>query len=466
VQANINTGKISIATDYLSQMIEDNVKTMSRSTFNEEIDHGNEERYDLPFKLIYILTIMGSLKPEFIIPGIRDISIIRQIPNLLLGILFLLWIKKYPKVLHNKQTKFYFLFYLLIVFNTLLARNVGFALPIVKGFGAGFVSYLIVVSFINKHSKLMMILNVFILCNIPLAILGIKHGGLVESIPALSDENDFALLMNILMPLGFFLGMASKEFRKKVFYFGVTGLFIVGIIVSFSRGGFVGLLCTSVYCFLKSQKKAALTIILLIIIPISYFLVPQSYWDEMATIEQGTQEGTAATRIYLWGNALVIFANHPIFGVGPNNAGVWITTYDNTNRGGIDWGRALHSVYFTLLSELGLIGTFLFAAMIYYGEKNKTYIKNIYNSFSSLLSNISMLPSRKDRYTKQIKEIYFLSLAFTGALIGYLSSGAFLSVLYYGWFWMIMSYTVILFNITNKLLEEIAEEDNTFSAIE
>jgi len=104
--------------------------------------------------------------------------------------------------------------------------------------------------------------------------------------------------------------------------------------------------------------------------------------------------------------------------------------------------------------------------MIYYGEKNKTYIKNIYNSFSSLLSNISMLPSRKDRYTKQIKEIYFLSLAFTGALIGYLSSGAFLSVLYYGWFWMIMSYTVILFNITNKLLEEIAEEDNTFSAIE
>ena len=73
------------------------------------------------------------------------------------------------------------------------------------------------------------------------------------------------------------------------------------------------------------------------------------------------------------------------------------------------------------------------------------------NTGWSLSRNIPDL--KKESLSKQVRESHFLCLALTGALIGYLSSGIFLSVLYYRWFWIIMTYTVILFNLTNKTLE-------------
>ena len=410
--------------------------------------------YDLPFILLCVLAVINSLKPEFIIPGLESIGIIRQIPNIIVGMLFLLWLAQGQKVFHNKQTKFYLAFFLLMVIDTALARNPERAFLITKGFTAGVMWYLAMIGFVDDFAKLKKLINIFLVCNIFIAFLGIKSGGLVHNIPALCDENDFSLLMNMLIPFSFFYGMEAGRMRGKIFYYGITALFITGVIVSFSRGGFVGLFFTLLYCFSKIQKKAVFIFMSLLVAVSVYFFAPQGYWKEMATIQQqGTQEGTAKRRIYLWKNGLRIFVHHPVFGVGPYNSGVWVTTYDKTEQGARDWGRALHSIYFTLLSELGLIGTFLFFAIIYYGERDKKYIIKLYMNKSLIENNPNIPDLKKESLSKQVRESYFLSLALTGALIGYLSSGIFLSVLYYGWFWKIMTYTVILFNLTNKTLE-------------
>jgi len=410
--------------------------------------------YDFPFILLCVLAVINNLKPEFIIPGLKSIGIIRQIPNLLMGLLFILWLAQGQKIFHNKQTKLYIAFFLLLVVDTFFARNFGRALIITKPFFVGVMVYLATISFIDTFPKLEKLIKIFLFSNIFITFLGIKGGGLVRNIPALCDENDFALLMNMLVPFSFFFGMETEELRKKIFYFGITGLFVTGAVVSFSRGGFVGLVSVLMYC-MHNMKKKGLIIVTTIIIAISgYYFAPQGYWDEMATIEEGTQESTAATRIYLWKNALKVFAHHPILGVGPLNSGVWVTTYDQSDQGARDWGRALHSVYFTLLSELGLVGTFLFIAIIYYGEKDKKYIRDLYHN-KSLEEKIDISrPDRKPIFS-QIRKSYFLSHALTGALIGYLVSGIFLSVLYYAWFWVIMTYTVILYNVTRKIEGEI-----------
>ena len=410
--------------------------------------------YDLPFILLCIITIIGSLKPEFIIPGLKSIGIIRQIPNLLTVLLFVIWLSKGQKLFHNKQTKLYIAFFILLVIDTAFARNPSRALIITKPFFLGIMAYLATISFVDSISKLKKLIQIFLVCNIYITFLGIKGGGLIRNIPALCDENDFALLMNILVPLSFFYGMETEIFRKKIFYFGITGLFIAGAVVSFSRGGFVGLVILFIYCLHKVRKKGLIIAAVGIIAISGYLFAPAGYWDEMVTIKEGTQESTAEARMYYWGNALKIFALHPVLGVGPLNAGVWITTVDKTERGARDWGRALHSVYFTLLSELGLVGIFLFFAIIYYMEKDKKYIKAFYQdkSFESKIGNLKQ--DQKTTLLNQIRESYFLSLALTGALIGYLVSGIFLSVLYYGWFWKIMTYTVILYNITKKSLKQ------------
>lgn len=411
--------------------------------------------YALPFILLCVLAVMGGLKPEFLIPGLKSIGPIRQIPNILIGSLFLLWITQGEKVLHNKQTKLYLAFFLLMVIDTALARNPSRALIITKGFTAGVMVYLATISFVDTLPKLKKLVQIFLVCNVFIAFLGIKGGGLVHNIPALCDENDFALLMNMLIPFSFFLGMGATKLREKVFYFGITGLFVTGVVVSLSRGGFVGLACVLLYCLHKIQKKSGIIVMVVLLAVVACFLVPQSYWDEMATMkEEGMHEGTGESRIYYWKNALKIFAHHPIIGVGPLNSGVWITTYDKTERGARDWGRAIHSVYFTLLPELGLVGAFLFLAIIYYGEKDRKYVRDLYKNKCQFVEKLGMPESKKESLSNQIRQSHFLSLALTGTLIGYLASGIFLSVLYYGWFWMIMMYTVILCNVTRRTVEE------------
>ena len=46
--------------------------------------------------------------------------------------------------------------------------------------------------------------------------------------------------------------------------------------------------------------------------------------------------------------------------------------------------------------------------------------------------------------------IYYLSLAFMASLVGYFSSGTFLSVLYYSHYWYITAILVATVKIANK----------------
>ena len=92
----------------------------------------------------------------------------------------------------------------------------------------------------------------------------------------------------------------------------------------------------------------------------------------------------------------------------------------------------MHSIYFTLLPELGIFGTFLFIAMIYYNFKDTKRIRD------KLRNKAKML--------KENKTIKDLQLAFTleASLIGYLVSSIFISTLYYPNFWILMGFTVCL----------------------
>lgn len=410
------------------------------------------------FRLILILTVIGFLPPERLIPGLSSVWIVKQFPNLLTAILFLLWLPKERKVLHHAETKLYTAFWLLMVLGTALARNPARALACTKGFTAGFMGYLPKVTFVDSLPRFRTLIKVTVICNVPIAFMGIAGGGLIRSIPSLADENDFALLMNMLLPLSFFLGLQADRGKEKLFYYSSFFLFLAGVVVSLSRGGFIGLVCTLAYCFSKSSRKGPALLIGLLLLAFSSLFVPETYWQEMRTIKtQGAREGTGEKRVYYWKNALKIFAHHPLVGVGPQNAGVWITTYDPSERAMRDWGRALHSVYFTLLAEQGIVGTILFVCMIYHSERSRKRVRNLWKTQGQATGASQASKVFPSKSPSQLREAYHYSLALTGGLIGYLSSGVFLSVLYYPWFWTILAYTVILSNTVRDAVRTTAD---------
>lgn len=436
--------------------MDDSVVNEGTLAFAQSSDESHKS--DFAFRVLVLLSLVLNLKPEFLIPGLSDNAIARSVPNILSFIIIAAWIVGHKKLWHNPQTRYYIAFYVLMVVGMMTARNYGRAFPIVKAFAINVAMYLATISIVDEMKKLKKLIRIFLLCNIFLAIIGIVSGGQIKSIPVLSDENDFSLMMNILIPFAFFRAYSATEHRVKIFYYCVTLLFAAGVVVSFSRGGFVGFLCTATYCFMQIKRKGRIIVAVLIIGVISLFFIPQSYINEVKTLEQGTEESTAAERIYFWTIATKIYLDHPILGVGPGNAGVWIPDYDITNQGNREWGRALHSLYFTLLSELGSIGVLLFVGMLISGEQYKRSVRAMYYKIRVAVGSIAEDDATIRKYVVHTEDAYYLALSLTGALIGFLTSGAFLSVLYYGWFWMIMMYTVILFNVTRPLDAEVSDQ--------
>ena len=119
----------------------------------------------------------------------------------------------------------------------------------------------------------------------------------------------------------------------------------------------------SLACIAYSSKKSGIMIIA--ILAITSFAAPTEYWRELGTIAQGTEDSTADLRIYYWKCALRMFADNPIIGVGPGNFNWRIREYEDPEgrQGRFHGGHCAHSIYFTALSELGIVGAFLIACI-------------------------------------------------------------------------------------------------------
>ena len=183
----------------------------------------------------------------------------------------------------------------------------------------------------------------------------------------LTDENDFALAMNMVVPYAFAMFMMAQGLKKKLLWSGVILIEVLGSMSTLSRGGFIGLVCLGGVIWWRSQKKIVTMLGALVLAAVVVAMTPSSYWKEMKTIETADQAGdTGYERLYLWGIGWRIFLDYPIFGVGPFNFQYVNYKYEDPNRvaeGRHVWGQVSHSLYFTLLPELGTVGAVLFVVM-------------------------------------------------------------------------------------------------------
>ena len=255
------------------------------------------------------------------------------------------------------------------------------------------------------------------------------------------DENDVSLYINMWLPFCYFLSFVEKKRIIRLLY--ITGLIIgvSAVVYSGSRGGFIGLIAVGFIIWLYSPNKLFTLIVISLTALVMVVLASKSYWNEMSTITD-LSEGTANARIESWKAAWRIFIDHPL-GVGGNNFQVWFDKYQSGYFKRGMWGRVAHSLWFTLIPELGIAGIYLYFSLLYHNLKNIFYLKNIKNS-----------------ETVEIKYINHLSLAFLGSLAGYFSSGTFLSVLYYAHYWYLTAIIIATSNIANKYIADT--EDKNF----
>lgn len=371
-----------------------------------------------------IITPLGFLKPGMLI--------------ILILSAFLLTKGKLRDAQSN-QTKMIWLFIFLLALYIPFAVNNFFAFMTTENMFLFMPFILSTIICVNSVARLKKIIFVLICIMIYVSIYSLAHGG-VGSGNYFMDENDVSLYINMWLPFSFFLLFVAKDKLSKLIC--LTGLItgISAVITSFSRGGFVGLVAVSVVCWLSSSRK----VLSLGIIGISAILImafaSDAYWKRIATSED-VEHGTTIERIESWKSGWNMFVDNPL-GVGGNNYPVRFSEYQTEYFQKGMWGRVAHSLWFTLLPELGIPGIIIYFLIFKYNLSHILFLKRLKGD------------TPEERYMRA------LSGAFIASMAGYFASGTFLSVLYYPHYWYVTAILVSAVNIATTMSRSSQTADN------
>jgi O-antigen ligase len=174
-----------------------------------------------------------------------------------------------------------------------------------------------------------------------------------------SNPNDLALILNLIIPIAAALVWMSRRPAARAVAAGALVLSVAGVIVTFSRGGFLTLAASLVMFMvvLVRRRQAGVAAGLLVLVLGTLPLLPAGYVDRLSTITDVEADRTGSSR-GRWRDAKIaieVVARNPVVGVG---IGQDILAM-NDERGISTW-RRVHNAYLQYGVDLGLPGMLLF----------------------------------------------------------------------------------------------------------
>lgn len=266
------------------------------------------------------------------------------------------------------------------------------------------------------------------------ALIAIREGGLIWGHDFLQDENQISALLVMMLPVTIFYALFARKTSHKLLCYGAITLQLGEIVMSLSRGGFVALVAVALCMILFTRRR----LLFLGLIVISSFGVimfaPEDFFSEIATIREGTAEATAHARIEYWRRAIVMFAEDPLTGKGIAQFPVLSHKYVRPGVE-VDEGDFLvcHSNWFQILSELGLIGSILYAIIFYQYFKGALHIVKKY----------------KNHGRQRLGELEYsfyrnVAIGLTIGMIGFMVAGSFINILIFPYFYTFVFLMTLL----------------------
>lgn len=186
------------------------------------------------------------------------------------------------------------------------------------------------------------------------------------------DNNDFALAMNMTIPMYFFMARAESKRWIRVGLWVLMACSIICVIGTFSRGGLVGLSAITLAVVAKSRHKIiSLGVVATVLLCVVTYT--SDLWQKrMTDFLHGNLDSSANSRLVAWGGGWNLAMEYPITGGGFDvytDAAIFPSFVPRNLRGklyGMSGGlHSSHSVYFELLGEQGFVGLGLFLLLIF-----------------------------------------------------------------------------------------------------
>lgn len=347
-------------------------------------------------------------------------------------------LQKTKNNVRNSANIFIVMFFIVILMSSVFGLSLDSSISYWSDFIAWMLVYYLITNVVNTEKRYLLFILLFFLCSFKMAQFSIRGwiaGGRGYSTWGFGggpgwfhNSGEFGIQMCIYFPLAFYFYMALKEFwpkwkRMAFALLPLTGF--MGMITSSNRGTLVGGAAVFIWMFLKSRYRVKAICALLLVGVLAFQLVPE---EQITRFQQAGEDKTSVSRLDNWKKGLALAEMSPVLGVGYKNWQIADRQFFDGN------GLLSHNIFIECLSELGYAGLTVFVLMIF-----STFASNSQTRKLALTSGLT-----ENRF------IYYMAHGLDAALIGYLVSGFFITVLFYPYFWINLSMTVALNNIAKS----------------
>lgn len=297
--------------------------------------------------------------------------------------------------------------------------------------------FILMINLINTRERLRLMLKLVVICgtvlsffailsyvqgNPGLGSMGAQTGGRITGMVGgiFENPNDLATSLDLLIPLAVALALTRKGLRRAA-YFACAAILAIGVVVTFSRGGFLGMVAMGGLLLWKVGRRNRATTALAVVTILMVFLIamPVGYSSRITTIfdTQSDPTGSSQARKELLERAAVVAANHLVIGVGMGNYSIY----------SIHEQRA-HNSFLEISAELGVAGLIAYLIML----------------VAPLRSLRRIEKESLDGHRRGRQEMYYLIAAVQASLVAYIVCSCFGSIQYHWFLYYPLAYAISL----------------------
>jgi probable O-glycosylation ligase (exosortase A-associated) len=247
------------------------------------------------------------------------------------------------------------------------------------------------------------------------------------------DHNDFAMVLAMTIPFLWFMRRFAGKRIVEWFFLGIVPLAAHGVIVTYSRGGFLGMSAVLIFCAIRERTRWLGH--LLIVGGITCFLMftGDDYRNRLGTIVDFNEDTSAQSRFGAWEAGKAMVMDNPIFGVGLKSYLRAFSYYSSASE------FVAHSSWVQLSAECGLPALASWAGLM---------VATVLCLTRTLRRASRLPPAERER-------VVALANAVGGSLLAYFICGLFLSAEDLEFFYFLVAMGLILDRVTEHSVREI-----------
>ncbi len=376
------------------------------------------------------------VRPQAIYPSIDVISWVPAILFLSFGALFF---SGNFKTQPNRLNKLMMCYGVVVLLSSVFSQYPSTSFSHWRTFFDWLLIYFFIVLIVNNEKRFFIFLLSFLIYSFKMSQHGfvswLRRGfsftnwGITGAPGWFNNSGEVGIQMCIYVPLAvaFICGVYRFLSKPKLLFFLLmpfTG--IATAVASSSRGALAGLACAGIRPLaIKIRVFLISSVVLCVVATLTIMSIPE---ESKQRFNEAGSDTTSLHRLERWHDGLDTMKKYPVLGIGFE---AWSEYFPQNYRVKFEGSKLVHNVFIQCGTELGYSGLSIFVLMI-------------------LACFVNTRNVRKLSREKEDQFLAIMSYGFDAALLGFLGSGFFVTVLYYPYFWIHCAMTTCLFTAARK----------------